>query len=59
MRGTHTYVVMEVNQQVYDEIRRRMMEAGYQHALHSGGGPEVIDMQGIALQALPPVKGQQ
>jgi hypothetical protein len=53
VRSTHTYVVMEVSQPVYDEVRHRMMEAGYQHALHSGDGAEVIDMHGIALRSLP------
>lgn len=54
MKGTHTYAVMEVSTRVYDEVRHRMIEASYQHALHSGDGAEVIDMHGIALRALPP-----
>lgn len=44
---SHTYALLEVSPATYVEIRRKLEEAGYQHALHDNG---VIDMHGIALE---------
>lgn len=46
----HTYAILEISQTAYDEIRSKLAAAGYEHAFHDGG---VIDMHGIAVQALP------
>ena len=47
---TYTFVHLEVSQSVYDEIRAKLVEAGYQHTLVTGSDErEVIDMHGIAL----------
>lgn len=46
MRSTHTYVVLEISQDAYDEIRAKLESAGYQHAFMDGGE---IDMHGIAV----------
>jgi len=49
---THTYALLEVPKPVYDLIRAKLVEAGYQHAFDKKtDGSEVIDMHGIALQA--------
>lgn len=50
MRSTHTYVVLEISQDAYDEIRKKLEEAGYQHAFMKNGE---IDMHGIAVAADP------
>ena len=49
---TYTVVIMEVSQQAYDEIRAKLEEAGYQHAIHDEPDKEWsnrLDMHGIAL----------
>jgi hypothetical protein len=43
---SHTYVLFEVSPAVYEEIERRLREAGYEHAFNDQGE---IDMHGIAL----------
>lgn len=47
MRSTHTFAVLKVSQQTYDEIRLKLKTAAYDHAFHEDGK---IDMHGIALQ---------
>lgn len=46
MRSTHTYAVLGISQDAYDEIRAKLQAAGYQHAFMDGGE---IDMYGIAV----------
>lgn len=46
MRSTHTYAILEVSQQCYDEIAAKLRAAGYDHAFGTDG---TIDMQGIGL----------
>lgn len=41
---THTYVVLEVSKACYDEIAKKLKEAGYD-CEHNGE----IDMHGVAL----------
>lgn len=43
---TYTYALMEVSQQTYDEIAKKMHEAEYDHVFGDEGE---IDMHGIAL----------
>lgn len=43
---THTFAELEVSAAAYDEIRKLLEEAGYQHAFMEDG---VIDMHGIGL----------
>ena len=52
MTYTYTYVVMEISQAAYDEIKKKMKEADYNHVFHKDSqfGP-VIDMHGIAVAA--------
>lgn len=48
MRSTHTYTILEVSAEAYEEIRALLEAAGYHHAFHD----DVIDMHGIALQCV-------
>jgi hypothetical protein len=52
---THTFVVLEVSRELFDFVHGKLKEAGNEHAFISerGGDIELIDMHGIALQALP------
>jgi hypothetical protein len=43
---THTHANLEVSDDTYNEIRRLLKAAGYDHAFLDGGA---IDMHGIAL----------
>jgi hypothetical protein len=47
---THTYAILEISRAAWDEIRRKLADAGYRHAFHDN---ETIDMHGIALQPEP------
>jgi hypothetical protein len=47
---THTYAVLRISKATYDEIKKKLEEAGYDHAFHDDGdGDVLIDMHGIAL----------
>lgn len=51
---TYTYVLMYVSQDAYDEIAKRLRDAGYDHVFHDDGpGEPAIDMHGIALKRMP------
>lgn len=50
-RFTYTFAIMEVSKETYEEIKRKMVEAGYDHVFHSHENGPVIDMVGIAIQA--------
>ena len=48
--GTYTYVVMPLSEAAFEEIRNKMVEAGYNHVFKdSGYHGTVIDMHGIAV----------
>lgn len=51
LRSTYSYVVMDLSPAAYDEIRQKMLEAGYHQAVHGGmdDGRVVVDMHGIAV----------
>lgn len=50
MRHTYTYVVMEVSESAYKEIREKLEATGYRHAMHeSDEHGVVLDMHGIAI----------
>jgi hypothetical protein len=51
--GTHTYALLEVPKMVYDDIRKRLEDAGYQHAFDQSDGRDVIDMSGIGITEAP------
>lgn len=51
-RSTHTYVLLELSESAYEEIRQKLEAAGYQHAFHSNPDAPAsprIDMHGIAV----------
>lgn len=52
---TRTYATLEVSAPAYDEIARKLLEAGYDQAFHGNGiDPfDDIDMHGIALTRGP------
>lgn len=57
---TRTYAILDVSRRTYDEIRRLLSDAGYDHALHEpnpDGGGEMIDMHGIALRTTIKLRG--
>ena len=45
---TYTYAILDVSRATYDEVRRLLDSAGYQHVFDR----DVIDMHGIALRAV-------
>jgi hypothetical protein len=49
MRQTHTFVILDLSPAAYAEIRKKLDDAGYQHAFMRSDGRDVIDMQGIAV----------
>lgn len=52
MRTTYTYVLLELSESAYEEIRAKMEAAGYQHAFHENPDAPAsprIDMHGIAV----------
>lgn len=52
IRTTYTFTTLEISREAYDEIRAKLVEAGYQHTLREedSDGAELIDMHGIALK---------
>lgn len=53
-RTTHTYAVLPISRVAYREIRARVEAAGHDQAIHAHEGGEVIDLHGIAVQAIAP-----
>lgn len=55
IRATRTYALMEVSEGAYNEILKKLRDAGYDHAIHDDEGG-ALDMHGIALvkRAPPP-----
>lgn len=55
-RTTHTFVVLDLSGAAFDEISRKLKDAGYHHAFSQDDGRDVIDMQGIAVACEPGAK---
>jgi hypothetical protein len=49
MRQTYTFVVLDLSSEAFNEIKKKLDAAGYQHCFTQSGGRDVIDMQGIAV----------
>ena len=47
---THTYAKLAVPEHIYDYIRKRLQDAGYEHAFQPNGA---IDMHGVAIVSEP------
>jgi hypothetical protein len=48
MPSTHTYAILKISKEAFEEIAGKLMDADYIHCFHRDGA--VIDMHGIALQ---------
>lgn len=53
--GTHTFAVLEVSKETYEEIATKLRDAGYGHAFQglveeNGRIYEDVDMHGIAIR---------
>lgn len=62
--STHTYAVLFVTDQTFEEIRKKLESAGYTDVFHVGQyGEIVIDMHGLALSKTtppaPPTRGKR
>lgn len=44
---SHSYALMPIPKAVFDDVRGRLKEAGYDHAIHDEG--KTLDMHGVAL----------
>ena len=53
IRQTHTFATLAVSKAAYEEIKQKLLAAGYQHAIFESDNQEVIDMHGIALVVEP------
>jgi hypothetical protein len=47
---THTYVILELSKKSFEEIKKKLSDAGYQHAFDEQDGQLVIDMHGLAVK---------
>lgn len=48
-RTTHTYAVLEVSREAFDDIATRLRKAGHHQAFHD----DRIDMHGLAITVVP------
>lgn len=46
---THTYAILEVSREAFDDVAERLRKAGYHQAFHG----DKIDMHGLALTVVP------
>ena len=50
LRTTHTVVILAVSQATYEEIKQKLLAAGYDHAfINNRYEDEIMDMTGIGL----------
>lgn len=49
MRTTRTFVEMDVSPQTFAEVKAKLEEADYYHAISEEDGKILLDMHGIAL----------
>jgi hypothetical protein len=59
LKSTHTYAILELSKLAFEEIKKKLEEAGYQDQINdeasSSEYPCIIDMHGIAVA---PEKGE-
>lgn len=53
---TRTYALMEVSESTFQEIRRLLVEAGYEHAILHEGDEEHLNMSGVAVCRQTPAR---
>lgn len=50
LRTTHTFVTLAISQAAYEEIKQKLLAAGYNHSfVYDFNDEETIDMHGIGL----------
>ena len=49
MRSTYTYAILDLSPSAFEEIRSKLLAAGYGDQFHQERGRAVIDMHGIAV----------
>lgn len=49
LTSTHTYVILELSRAAFDEIKTKMLHAGYHFAFDEQKDKTIIDMHGIAV----------
>lgn len=52
-RSVYTLATMELSQTAYDEIAKKLRDAGYDHVFGIGGDAGLIDMTHIGLTRAP------
>lgn len=48
---THSFVIMQISQAAYDEIKATFLAAGYDDVFIADRNGEIADMHGIGVQA--------
>ncbi len=48
---TYTYAILAVSKAAFEEVRDRLLAAGYDEQVHEDDDGPVLDMHGIGLQA--------
>lgn len=51
IRSTHTYAELELSKDAYNEIKTKLLLAGYEHTFMADG---IIDMHGIGVSCGSP-----
>ena len=50
LRSTHTFVTLAISKEAYQEIKQKLLAAGYNHSfVYDFNDEETIDMHGIGL----------
>lgn len=50
LRSTHTFVTLVISPEAYEEIKQKLLAAGYNHSfVYDFNDEETIDMHGIGL----------
>ncbi len=46
---THTFVIVEISKDAFQDIKKQLMDAGWRHQIMEKEG--IIDMHGLAIKA--------
>jgi len=50
-RSTHTYMILRISKEAFEEIKEKLRRAGYANQFHEQNGEVVVDLRGIAVAA--------
>lgn len=53
LQSTHTLATMELSPQAYHEIRQKLLDAGYHHAIGDDSDGNLLDLTGISVVSGP------